>query len=170
MKYLPYQNYSLSTKLSIEEINKRLAAHIQPINTRRISLFSHAGNKEFEGRINHKKFDVIKIPASGKKNGFSPIIKGTFEVYPTSTRVHIKVRLDVTAYLFLICACGIITFAGIAILIDQLRAGSFSPATLFIFVMYGFIYLISTPEFLKSSKEIKNFFCELLEAHELIEV
>ena len=169
MKYLPYQNYSLSTKLSIEEIIKRFSEHIQPVNTRRFALFSHAGNKAFEGRIDNKKFDIVKIPASGNISGFSPIIKGTFEVYPTSTRIHIKVRLHVTAYIFLICAFGMITFAGIAILIDQLNSGTFSPATLFIFVMYGFFYLISTPDFLKSSKETKKFFCELLEAHELID-
>ena len=73
-KYLPYENYLLTTKLSIDEIRKRILDNIEP--KKKYSLFeTYNSTKVYEEELFNNIFKLNRIIVK-RQDSFTPVITG----------------------------------------------------------------------------------------------
>ena len=105
MKYLPFENITYKSRLSQEEILKRLEEVVDTENHLRLFSFFNKRNKDkkFKGSINGNTFKMIRI----KAYGFSslPIIKGVVEEDFEYTKIQVKMRPKLFELTFIYFFC-----------------------------------------------------------------
>lgn len=169
-KYFPFENYVLTTRLSVEEVIRCLAENIEPKKNFRFSLFSKGSNKPYEGQILGNTFTISRI--INYRNSFLPIITGHISTYSGETQINVKMRLDTFVLIFISLWLGIVGFACLGIIlrgvfqIQQILQDDFSPMTLIPFAMFLFGCLLATLPFKVESKKSKEFLEHLLDGQE----
>src|SRR5438270_8356589 len=87
---LPLEDYILTTRLSVDQVCKRLADNIEPKRSFRFNtLFSNA-TKPYEGEIKGNRFRVSRI--INYRNSFLPVIEGEVYQYTGKTQIHITMK------------------------------------------------------------------------------
>ncbi len=169
-KYLPFENYILSTKLSATEIYKRLSNNIEPKRTFRFSPFNRNSTKPYEGEIYENTFSMSRI--INYRNSFLPIIRGDISIFAGQTQINIKMRPVTFALIFISFWLGVVGLICVGMLLSgllqirQLVKTGFSPMLLIPFGMFIFGYLLMTLAFKAESGKSKKFLVTLLEAQE----
>jgi len=169
-KYLPFENYSLTTNLSTTEIYKRLSDNIEPRKAFRFSLFNQNSTKPYEGEIYGNTFSMSRI--INYRNSFLPIIKGDISMFAGQTQINIKMRPVTFVLIFISFWLGTVGLLCVSMLlvgllqIKQLLKTGFSPMVLIPFGMFIFGYLLTTLAFKAESSKSKKFLTTLLDAHE----
>lgn len=161
MKYLPFENYVLTTNLSVDEVRNRIINNIVP-------KASENTSKPYEGTIFNNKFKISRV--INYRNSFLPIIIGEISQEWGKTEIKIKMRPIIFIIIFDIIWLGITGAVCITILVvaistykDMFREG-FSPVVLIPFGMFLFGYLLTTLGFKYESKIAKEFLKTLFEA------
>lgn len=97
MKYLPTENITYKTRLTEDEVLKRLEALIEP--STKFGLLGGMVSKNYEGQITPPSFAIKRIIRY--QNSFLPRITGTLEFDHGGTRIHVKMRLPPVVAVFM---------------------------------------------------------------------
>ncbi|MFN0082087.1 MAG: hypothetical protein ACKVOM_06175 [Ferruginibacter sp.] len=169
-KYLPFENYIITSKLSVEEVAKRLAESIEPKKNLRLFVFNRGSNKPYKGQILGDTFTISRI--INYKNSFLPVIRGHISTFLGNTQINVKMR-PVTFVLILISLwLGIVGLVCLGIILvgliqfKQVLQNGFSPMILIPFGMFLFGCLLTTLPFKAESKKSKEFLDRLFEGQE----
>ena len=167
MKYLPFENFVLTTSLSVDEVRNRIINNIEPKKEFLVSASKNT-SKPYEGTFFNNKFKISRV--INYRNSFLPVIIGEISQDWGKTEIKIKMRPIIFILIFDIIWLGItgavcITVLVVAILTfkDFFRDG-FSPVVLIPFGMFIFGYLLTTLGFKYESKISKEFLKTLFEA------
>ena len=169
-KYLPFENYVLTSRLSLDEVKKRLKDNIGPGKRAKFSTTSKTQDKPYEGEIHGDTFEISRVIDG--KNSFLPLIKGHISTHLGRTEIKIKARPVIFVLIFMsfwlgvvgiVCLC--ILTVGLSHIRDILQHG-FSPMILIPFGMFAFGSLILVLGFKNESTGSKNFFKQLWDAQE----
>ena len=166
-KFYPFENYTLTTKLSGEEVLKRIEQNIVPKQKFSSRLFGRNTPKPYEGVISENAFTISRI--IDYRNSFLPVITGNISSYPGQTQVNIKMRPFRFVLFFMGFWIGSLGLVCVGILLygsfhlKQLSANGFSPVSLIPFFMFTAGYLMLTLSFKYESKKSKSFLAALLE-------
>ncbi|MGG9962335.1 hypothetical protein [Ferruginibacter sp. SUN106] len=170
-KYLPVENYTLATKLSVQEVRNRIEDNIGA--KEQYSLFSFKNNitKPYVGQLKGNTFTINRV--INYRNSFLPIIKGEISEFTGQPRIHIKMRPATMVLVFISAWLGI---AGITCLImlftvvvqsREIMQHGISPVMLGPFAMFCFGYLLTYFAFKLESKKSKEFLQNLFVAEEV---
>ena len=166
-KYLPFENYILTSYLPAYEIEKRIAANIEPKSTSIFSGFNRNSTKPYEGQLVDKNFTISRIISY--RNSFLPIIKGNISTYLGETQIRIKMRPATFVLVFMSLWLGIVGLVCIGIIFigllsfEALLQNGFSLLLLIPFAMFIFGALLITLAFRAESKKSKEFLATLFE-------
>lgn len=152
-RFLPIERYQIRTKLSTEEIEKRL---------RRIAV------SEYHGTVSENSFKISR--SIRYQNSFLPVIKGTINTYLGKTEITISMTLNPFVKIFMIVW---LSLAGIPSAIILLALGrmlihfyfkGFSPFLLIPIGMFIFGYLLMFLAFKSEARVSKKRINQLFEA------
>ncbi len=166
MKFIPYENYYLTTDLTPEEVSRRLSLNIEPP---KITFFNLNRKSLYEGYITNGKFEISRIIRY--RNGWLPSING--EVFVSNdgkTTVHIVMSLSSYGYVFSIPWFAVVFLAGYFIIKQMIRENAFDPKSLFLvpFSLIGYGMLLAA--FKIESRKSKRFFEKVVDPHYLGEI
>lgn len=170
-KYLPIENYVLTTKLSPQEVHNRIAANIEPKAGIRLSLIPRNASKPYEGQIYNNQFTINRI--IDYKNSFLPIIKGSISTYLGQTQIAITMKPYTFVLIFMGVWMGGIMIAclGISIAVATKANGFFDNKLSFLifvpFIMLLFGALLTHFAFKMESKKARSFLANLLQGTEI---
>ena len=159
MKYLPFENFVLTTSLPVEEVRNRLANNIGP---------GGKTSKPYEGSIVNNTFKINRI--INYRNSFLPVITGEISQDWGKTEIKIKMKPSVFTLIFMAVWLGTVGIACIVILVAAILTlpdifqQNFSPAILIPFGLFIFGYLLVTLGFKYESSTSKEFLKTLFEA------
>lgn len=169
-KYLPFEDYVLTTKLSVEEIKKRLADNIEPKKAFRYAGFNNKVSKPFEGQLVGDTFTISRI--INYRNSFLPVVNGSMSTFIGKTAIHIKMQPITFALIFIGIWLGFMGLACVGIILiglfklQHILQNGFSPFFLIPFGMFIFGCVLTTLAFKAESKKAKAFLVQLFEAEE----
>lgn len=172
-RFLPFEKITLTTKLSSEEVHKRLKENIEPKKYFPESVFNRNSAKEYEGEIIGNTFKINQILV-GRRNSFAPTISGNISSYLGQTNVNIRMQLLPSVTILMSLWLGIVGLVCLALLfvgllqVKHILMNGFSPMFLIPFVMFAFGILLTIFGFKSESKKAKEFLTELLEGKETI--
>ncbi|MEO6254656.1 MAG: hypothetical protein ABIO79_15195 [Ferruginibacter sp.] len=163
-KFLPSESYTLTTKLSVDQVRAR----IQDITGPKLDLgfFTSPKNnslKPYEGSISGNSFNISRVINYG--NSFLPVITGAISSYAGRTDVKIDMRLAAFVRIFVLIFLGLIGFSiiiHIFLFARNLPAKS-SFSLLISFIAFIFCVLLTYFAFKKESTISKQFLAKLLE-------
>jgi hypothetical protein len=167
LKFYPFEKYTLTTKLSGEEVLMRIAQNIIPKQKFSTIHFGGTPSKPYKGTIAGNSFSLSRI--IDYRNSFQPVITGSVSTFPDRTEVKIKMRPVRFVIVFmgfwlgiagLVC-CSLILYA--LFHINQLVQKGFSPNIIIPFALFTAGYLMITVGFKHESKKSKSFLATLLE-------
>lgn len=171
-KYLPFENYVLTTNLSADEVYQRLSDIIEPKKTFRLSMFNRNSTKPYEGEISRNSFTISRIISY--RNSFLPIIHDDISTLFGQTQIQIKMRPETFVVIFMSLWLGAVGLACIGMLlrglfqIRQILQTGFSPMLLIPFGMFIFGCLLTILAFKEESKKSKKNLATLLSGQEKI--
>jgi len=167
-KYLPYENYILTSSLNKEEITNRLQENV---SLKYYSTFQKKQNtiseKPYEGTIDENKFLINRV--IDYRNSFLPVISGEITSKLSGSEIHIKMQLNTFTKIFISIWLGIISLVCIgmtfALIINfsKIANQEFRPASLIPFGMLAFGLLLTILSFKAESSKSKIFLEKLLE-------
>lgn len=158
---LPFENYVLITKLSVEEVLRRLNIYIQPRQSIVKFISRSDFTKTYSGEINGNTFNMIRN--INYRNSFLPLIEGQIERAEGSTHIYIKMKLVTTTLVFISIWLGILGLLSVLTIYRVLQYG-LSSNSYFSIVMFILGVLIIHFGFKRESKKSKEFLAELLES------
>ncbi len=166
-QFLPFENYVITTNLSVEEVVERLSFNVEPEKMFTLT-FLRSSSMPYEGNFDGNSFKISRIISY--KNSFLPVILGEFKSFDGKTEIKIKMRMVIFVMIFMSFWLGMVSLfcVGITIVgISQLKSifqNGFSPFFLIPYVMFTFGYLMTYLAFKYESKKSKQFLAELFEA------
>jgi hypothetical protein len=169
-KYLPVENYVLTTKLSQQEVHNRIAANIEPREGIGLSLVPRNNSKPYEGKIYNNQFSINRI--IHYKNAFLPMIKGSISTYLGQTQIAITMKPYTVVLVLIYVWMGFVGLACIGSLIaivingKRLFEGEYAAFGYIPFVMLVFGAALTYFAFKGESKKAKQFLADLLQGQE----
>ncbi len=156
-KILPFENYTITTKLSVAQINERLIGCV------RIHGTSASQNtiKEFRGTVHPYYFKIERIITY--RNSFQPVIQGRVSQWLGESTIKITMRPVIGVIVFMCLWMGIIGIVCLCILIaallrwKELLQHGFSLMLLIPFAMFIFGSLLFVLPFKWEAKNSKAF-------------
>jgi hypothetical protein len=167
-KILPFENYVLTTKLSVDEVLNRLSNNIENKQGFSFSNLSRTYTKAYTGKIIGTTFTMTRN--INYRNSFLPEITGQITTYLGQTQVNIKMRPVISVLVFISLWLGIIGLVCIGILLagifqfKQVIQNGFSPMLFIPFGMFAFSRWLTHFAFKGESKYSKEFLARLLES------
>ncbi|MCR8558897.1 hypothetical protein KXD93_14670 [Mucilaginibacter sp. BJC16-A38] len=163
MTFLPYENFYIITNLKPEAVQQRLEAEISPGDGSffKFGMSSSSTATYFEGFAVNGTFKFKRVISY--RNSFLPQIEGTTEVYPSGSRVHVKMKMYLFVVIFMclwICPLGLATIWAVvrAIVDKHIEPNNFVP-----FAMMLFGYGITMGGFKSESIKAKSKLLEMLD-------
>lgn len=172
MKLLPFENITYKTRLKEDEVIKRLEAIVDNgprkiVFTGILSAFnSPKSDYQYYGKTGERTFKLQRIITY--RNSFLPNIKGTIEDDFVGTTIKVKMRLNISAMVFMCIWCGAVGFACVFISGQMISEAKFDPAGLIPFGMLLFAYGLVMGGFKYESNKSKKDLKQLFEA-EIVE-
>ncbi len=167
-KYLPYEHYTLTTKLSCEEVHKRLADNIEPRKIAISQIFKYSYTKPYKGTILDNNFKISRIVKG--RNSFLPLITG--QIAPVSGRTQVVIKMRLPIFVFTFIAWILIVWLGIyypplanLLNIKHVSSRGYGPVDFTPFGIIIFLLVLATISFKPESTLSKKFLAELLEAN-----
>ncbi|MBI1837552.1 MAG: hypothetical protein HYR91_09845 [Flavobacteriia bacterium] len=165
-KYLPIENFTLTTNLTFEEINKRLENCIEEKKKTIFSFSSRDSVKPYKGFIKNNSFVITRV--INYRNSFLPIISG--EIIYTNENPTIKIKMGLPKFIkfFVAFWLGIVGIACLFTLligvlsINNILKHGFSPFALIPFGLFVFGFSLIYFCFKYESKISKTFLIDLL--------
>ncbi len=165
---LPFENYILKTKLSVDEVLNRLADNIQKEQGFVFSNFNNNYTKSYSGQIIGMTFRMSRN--INYRNSFLPVITGQISTCIGQTQISIKMRPVTFVLIFISFWLGIVGLVCIGMLIagllqlKQILQNGFSPMLLIPYGMFAFGCLLTHFAFKGESEKSKEFLARLFES------
>jgi hypothetical protein len=163
MKFIPYQKYTLYSRLSLADSRRRLQEHL---DSPKKWFYSHFDSKNYDGEIKGDEFTIFQVGSLYRPK--TPRITGRFSTDNGRTAIEVSIRLSKVALSLGGCALGFlfICFVGSAWSnwsnTHSFRAafalGSFLIGSLFLF------YVVTTVNILLLAGQSKKFLMQLFDA------
>jgi hypothetical protein len=158
MKYLPYENFEIHSKLTSDEVFYKLRAAVD--TQRKWLIFT---NKPFWGEVDRHYFRIWLVNI-GKQN-FTPYVLGKIQPKELGCCIRIKMRMPWFGFLFYSFWLGsvwTIFFGGVSdLIIQKIQTGIWGIASpwdlLPLIGMFGFGYLLSVGTFKYDAGYIKEY-------------
>jgi hypothetical protein len=164
---LPFEDYTLTTRLSVNEIIKRLNDNTEEKRNLSFSSFGQNYQKPYTGHITSSTFTMSRN--INYRNSFLPVITGRITALGGQTQVNIKMRPVLIVSIFISFWLGIVGLICAAILLtgliqfkDILQNG-FPFGIIIPFGMFAFGCLLTHFAFKTESKKSKEFLAKLLQ-------
>jgi len=152
MKYLPFENITLHTQLSVEEVIERLSENLEP---REIFPFMlNRDRKTYEGYIKHNQFNINKVIQG--RDSFRPMIKGELQENEAGTTIEIKMRFHIFIFIFITIWCSIALMFGLLF--------GFTKEIFSSLGIIAFLYGLGILSFKRQSIHTKKHLAQLFEA------
>lgn len=157
------ENYTLISPLSIEEVERRLKANIEPKNNSLFSKFTRVSTKPYEGHFYGNRFEIRRIIFY--RNSFLPIITGHILNLKGLTNIYIemKPRRNILLFWYLaivILGVGILSFDHLFQKVNVTSNSSLEGVELVLFII---IFSLAPVLFFKiESKKARKFLTGLL--------
>ncbi|HAL82093.1 MAG TPA: hypothetical protein DCO83_07545 [Mucilaginibacter sp.] len=161
MKFLPYENFYIITRLRPDEAESRLQQEVSPGNGSFFNFFRSTFTTYFEGYAVNGRFEFKRN--INYRNSFLPQIKGTIENGPGGSRVHVKMNMLVFVTIFMCFWLGATGLAAIALITRQFERGQLTAADFVVFIMFLFGYGLTMGSFKFESLKAKSYLVELLD-------
>ncbi|MEM8898671.1 MAG: hypothetical protein AAGC85_11230 [Bacteroidota bacterium] len=160
MKYLPYDQITIHSPLSISQINQKLRKHL---SDRPWWKMGGVAPNTYRGNLYSQHFNISRI--INYRNSFLPQIRGEMSSTPYGSLVKLTFRLPLIASCFMMLWMGGVSFALIVIMIGLFTDPSvdFNLFMLAPVAMLLFGYLLTLLGFKAESNPSIAFFQELLE-------
>ncbi len=171
-KYLPLENYVLTTRLSAAEVYNRLSENIQAKQAFQLTGFNRKSSKPYEGIINEHSFTISRV--IDYRNSFLPVIQGNISTFLGQTQVQVKMKPMTFVLVFMSFWLGMVGLVCLVMLvvgilqISTLLKNGFSPMMLIPFGMLAFGALLTNLAFKAESKKSKEFLARLLDGEEIV--
>src|SRR4051812_2739104 len=162
MRFLPYENFFLLTKLSPTQVESKLTDNtiIRPINVFRIRSNT---KKAYEGSVSQSHFEVASNISY--RNSFLPIIHGKILPQGSGSRIHIRIQMNLFITGFMVFYLGYISYLGIGFIKRMVEEDKFYPGIIGIIIFFALGYGLMLTFFKLESKKSKKFFAELFQAN-----
>ncbi|GAB2813205.1 hypothetical protein [Ferruginibacter profundus] len=173
-KYLPVENYTLSTKLSVDEVRDLITAHVAAKRGFTLGFYNTKVTEPYEGEVKENTFTISRV--INYRNSFLPIIKGSISSFIGRTQIDITMRPAVGVLIFMSVWLGAVGIACLCIIVVALMhiteignvfTQGFSPVVLIPFGMFIFGYVLIYFGFKLESKKSKEFLQKLFAAEEV---
>jgi len=159
MKFLPYENYTLATKLSPAETFARLRDNII-VTSRPISNFKIKTTRSYWGHLKGDSFEIHRV--TWYANSFAPVITGQIHDDRGQTRIHIKMKMRaIIVVLFIIWMSGV-TLALVASIIDTIESQKLSSLLFVAIAFYVIGYGLCLTGFKYESSKSKKILDAIL--------
>lgn len=159
MKLLPFETFSLETKLSEQEIIDRFSGFIEPENIFRMKLItSDEPEIPYEGAINNHRFKIQRI--TNNLRATTPVVSGIIENDFGKIIIHIRIRPRISQIAGLFIFCLFVIYK----MVINLPSYSFDILTLFFVGMIIYTYLFMLSTFKNESQRAKIDLMKLLSA------
>jgi len=170
MKFLPYEHLRIKTRLSVEEVRKRVEETTEP---KRLFRWFEVNHKPYQGKIEGSHFEVSRI--IHYRNSFLPKIKGEIQADVRGCSIDLRMYPHELVMVFTIFWLGSIGFFFLRMLGAFLSSGTASNtgdlSTLLIpagLLLFGYVLIVGGFKF--ESTKSKTFFHELFQAEEVEEM
>ena len=171
IKYLPFENYTITSPLPVDEIRKIIAENIEPKKSFRFLLSQNNYSRLYHGKITGNRFTMRRNIYY--QNSFLPVITGCFGSYLSETFIKIKMRPSFSTIIFMSFWLGVVGLIFLLLLMAELFKAKgivqdnflLGIATTFILFLFG--WSLSYFGFKYESKKSKAFLSELLEGQEV---
>ena len=166
-KYLPVENYTLTSNLSRSEIKSRLENAIEDKKKRFFSFSNSNSAKPYEGQLNDDSFVISRV--INYRNSFLPVISGQISHQGESVTIKIKMRPTLFVRIFISFWLGCVGIVCLLLLIagllsfQRIITTGFSPFVFIPFGMFIFGFLLTYFAFKTESRNSKLFLFELLD-------
>ncbi len=162
MRFLPFENFYITTSLKPDEVQERLRQEVEPVQGFSFkNIFSASSGAYFSGYVAIGAFEFKRLIYY--RNSFLPVIKGTTETWLNGSRVHVKMRMEIAVIVFMCLWLGGVGIAGLAFFVNNISNHEFDAASLIPLGMFIFGYLLATGGFKFESIKAKNKLLELLD-------
>jgi len=171
-KFLPVENYVMTSKLPVEEIKRRLADNIEPKTNVGSAGFNKSLNKTYEGQILRDSFTISRI--INYRNSFLPVITGHISTFLNETQINVKMRPVTFILIFISLWLGIVGIVCLGIILvgiiqfKHVLQNGFSPMILIPFGMFLFGWMLTTLAFKAESRKSREFLERLFETQETL--
>ena len=163
MKLLPYESYTLSSRLSPAEIQLRLRAIIEQ-NWRNPARYN---GQIYKAKGSTEGFRVSRIVKS--RNTIRAVIIGRYSFHGSGTDIHIRIRPVIVGIIFMSFWFGVVGSICITLLIAAAQAGTLkgaTPAAIIPFGVFALAYALIMDSFKREKEGAKAFLAELLRPRE----
>lgn len=156
-------HYTLSTRMPLEEIKRRLSDNVDPSLSASDAFWGvkSLNGKPFGGKISGDSFDIFKT--FPRLNFHAPVLKGNFEYFLGRTELHITVQLSNTTLVLFGAAVFILLIPGF--FIPYLAAPLLFKVVGVLWLLYHFYAVVS--KFNLESMISEALLKELLEAQRI---
>lgn len=160
-KYLPFEDYVLESRLTAEEVQRRVfdstGSEVRWLGN---VIGRATDGKPYFGVVDTNTFTIRRMLVT--RNSFAPVIKGVISSVNGRTRIHVKMHLSTNVRIFLFFWFGLLAIVCAGITLTMLRSFpgrsklSF-PSALIPFVMFigG---CVAIPVFFKKESKISMVF------------
>lgn len=168
---LPFDRYTLVTRLTVAEVMLRLGANVAPKKLTSNLVVTRWGQKEkldkpYAGVINGQHFDISRV--INYKNSFLPVIKGEVVHFLGQTEIKVKSSPHIAVLVFSVFWMSMVFLGCVAVTIANIKDG-FEPTLLIPFAMLVFGSLLFTIPYKIEARKSKAFLANLLEGTEVKE-
>ncbi|WPV63976.1 hypothetical protein [Chitinophaga sp. LS1] len=169
---LPYDRYTLTTRLNEGEVRRRLEANVAPpkkpfsLLVQRYGLKKNTTDKPYVGVVVGPHFEIVRV--INYKNSFLPVTKGEMSNFLGQTEIKVKSSPHLAVMIFSGVWLFMVLVGCVAVLGASINDG-FEPVMLIPFGMFVFGCLLFTIPYKLEAKKTKRFLAELLEAEEVKE-
>jgi len=159
MKWLPYENFYISTNLKPDAAEAALAQEVAPdADFSFKTIFSDRSGEYFLGTVANGNLKIRR--QIYYRNTFLPRITGDIEPYLNGSRIHIKMKLHIVILVFVCAWTIVIGLAGIAFVLKPSDDGR-SANDLVPLAMVLLVYLICMGGFKFESIRAKKKLAEI---------
>lgn len=158
-KFLPVEDYTLTTGLNVDQVNDRLSKEIGEKRTLRGTFWGYVTSRPYEGYLANNTFEISRN--IGYMNSFLPLIKGL--IYSIAGKTYIKVEMRVIPYILLPTIIAIALFSIIGMVLKDIIGSAVFPL-LFPVISYLVVYFAFKIE----SGISKRFLARLLDGEVVI--
>jgi hypothetical protein len=159
MKFFPYERYSVSTRLSSEQVLRKLRLEVGPVKFFRWPV-PNEKERPFEGELNNEGFKIWRV--TYLRNDFIPIFDGRIKRLPEGSIIDIRIRFSWWVISFLVLFALVGLFLSIYLFIQN--NFSIKLSGLIPLAAYAFLYAFTTFLFKIEVSEFRNNFTRLLAA------
>ncbi|OCR02239.1 hypothetical protein BCD67_10840 [Oscillatoriales cyanobacterium USR001] len=154
----PYEKFTINSFLNPHLVRQKLLDVVEPPKAIRWGF--RQSEKPYEGEIGEHSFMITRI--INYRNSFLPVIKGKISPEGMGSKIEIEMKLHTFVFVFILFWLGMVGNICIFSLISIIYEKNFSSGTIIPFLMFIFVFLLTSIAFKTEANIAKKFLIDLL--------